>query len=284
MTIPGEASGRRFTVETLPANVLEVDEGVQRQLNENRSKLLADNFDESALGVFTVSARRRTVMPGEGEVTASVETRYVVLDGQTRLDAIRRFANTVDTTLPVICQVYHGLTRQEEAEIFLSHNDRAAVRTIDKFRLSIVAQEPWAVRLNEIITRHGFEIGRGARASHRFTAVAAARRIMNLPDGERALESALELLLRAWKHRRNTASVEAIEGVGLLFQRHADEVNVVEFAHKLAQTDTPQTFKASVMAHRAATGASRTEAAYLYVIKMYNSGRKSEARKLMARS
>lgn len=284
MTIPGEASGRRFTVETLPANVLEVDEGVQRQLNESRSKLLADNFDESALGVFTVSARRRTVMPGEGEVTASVETRYVVLDGQTRLDAIRRFAGTVDTALPVICQVYHGLTCQEEAEIFLSHNDRAAVRTIDKFRLSIVAQEPWAVRLNEIITRHGFEIGRGARPERRFTAIAAARRIMNLPDGERALERALELLLRAWKHRRNTASVESIEGVGLLFQRHGDEVDVVGFAHKLAQTDTPQTFKASVMSHRAATGASRTEAAYLYVVKMYNSGRKSEARKLTARS
>lgn len=266
MTIPGEASGRKFEITTLPANVLEVDPGVQRQLNESRSRVMAEKFDESALGVFTVSARRHLGDLGTPEV------RYIVLDGQTRLDAMRRFAGTPDTTLPVVCQVYHGLTRVEEAEIFLSHNDRAAVRTIDKFRLAIVAGQQWALDLDKIVTGRGFEVGRGARPSHRFTAVVAARKIMDLPDGADTLNRAFDLLLRAWGHRNNTASAEAIDGLGLLYHRHGAAVDTVPFAKRLARKDTPQTFKAGVMQHRGAMGLSRTEASYHYTLSVYNTG------------
>jgi hypothetical protein len=278
MTIPGEVSGRRFQVQTLPANLLDVDADVQRMLNERRVHKLADSFDESALGIFTVSAR--DYLDPESGTTSY---RYVVLDGQTRLAAIRRFAGTDETTMPVLCQVYYGLTRQQEAETFLSHNDRAAIRTIDKFRLAIVAREPWALDLNRLVLEHGFEIGRGARPSHRFTAVAAARRIMELPGGRDALNRTLELSVRAWGHRRNSASAEFIDGVGLLYQRHGTNVDTVPFASKLAGTDTPQTFKSGVMAQHAAQGAHRTEAAYSYVLNLYNKSRKSAARKLQAR-
>lgn len=270
MTIPGEASGRKFEILTLPASLLEVDPGVQRQLNESRSRAMAERFDESALGVFTVSARKNTSQPDEDWTTVPV--RYIVLDGQTRLDALRRFAGTPETSMPVICQVYHSLSRLEEAEIFLSHNDRAAVRTIDKFRLAIVAQQPWALELHELITRHGFEIGRGARPSHRFTAVVSARKIMDLPDGMDTLNRAFDLLLRAWGHRQNTASAEAIDGLGLLYHRHGAAVDTVAFAKRLARKDTPQTFKAGVMQHRGAMGLSRTEASYHYTLSVYNTG------------
>lgn len=275
MTIPGEVSGRRFQVQTLPANLLDVDPGVQRMLNENRVRKLTDNFDESALGVFTVSARD-TLDPENNEISY----RYIVLDGQTRLAALRRFAGTDETTLPVLCQVYYGLSRQQEAETFLTHNDRAAIRAVDKFRLAIVAREQWALDLDKLVTAHGFEIGRGARPSHRFTAVAASRRIMALPGGLDALNQTFDLSMRAWGHRRNSASAEFIDGVGLLYQRHSGSVDTVPFAAKLAGTDTPQTFKSGVMAQHAALGAQRTEAAYVYVLNLYNKSRKSAARKL----
>lgn len=276
MTIPGEASGRRFTVETLSADVLDVDPGVQRKLNDSRVKKLAGEFDESALGVFTVSARRALSMPGApGDVDEVL--RYVVLDGQTRLAALRAFAGTQDTKLPVVCQVYHGLTRAEEAEIFLTHNDRAPVRSIDKFRIALVAGEDWAQRLDAIVTRHGFETGVNAPSERRFTAVSAALKIMNLTDGEDALDRAFELITRVWGHRTNASSAEAIDGLGMLFHRHSAAVDVPGFARKLARKDTPQTFKANTMALRGAMRLSRTEAAYTYVIQVYNSGRRSQA-------
>jgi hypothetical protein len=278
MTIPGEVSGRRYEVTELPANALDVDPDVQRVLNPERVKKLAENFDESALGILTVSAR-----VSSDALADKVEHRYVVLDGQTRLAALRRFTGHEDTNYPVICQVYHGLTRQEEAEIFLSHNDRAAVRTLDKFRLAIVAQEKWALDLQHIVLSHGFEIGRGARITHRFTAVASAQRILALPDGQDALNRAFDLLVRAWGHRRNTASAEALEGVGLLYQRHGAAVDTVGFASKLGALDTPQTFKGGVLSTRVSTSVSRTEAAYRYVLSLYNKGRKNEKYMLQAR-
>jgi hypothetical protein len=274
-SFPGEAEGRRYTVETLPANVLEVDPHVQRKLNESRVARIAADFHEGALGAFIVSERAaRVLLPGEdgGEVD---RTRYVVLDGQTRLAALRKFTGTEDTRMPVLCQVYRGLTVQEEAEIFILHNDRAAVRRIDLFRLALVAGHEWAVELNRVVARHGYEANDAASRDTRFTAITTAQRIIKLPDGMSALDQAFELIARSWGKRDGAASAEAVDGFGLLFHRHGSAVDVPMFAKKLASTETPQTFKANIMAYRAATGISRTEAAYRYTIKVYNSGKRT---------
>jgi hypothetical protein len=274
MTIPGEAEGRRFTVETLPANLLSVDSGVQRRLNEGRVARIAADFHESALGVFIVSAR--TSYPAVGTDSLDKKTRYVVLDGQTRLAALRKFAGTEHTAMPVVCQVFHNLVRAEEAEIFIEHNDRAAVRKIDLFRLSLVAGQTWAVELEGVVRRHGFEATDYASAERRFTAISTAQRIIKLPDGMDALDKAFDFIARSWGYRVNAASAEAIDGLSLLFHRHGSDVDVTGFARKLAATDTPQTFKANVMAYRGTMGVGRTEAAYRYVLKVYNSGRRTK--------
>lgn len=273
MTIPGEAEGRRFTVETLQANQLEVDPHVQRKLNESRVAKIASDFHEAALGVLIVSARTNSFIPQEDGTETKV--RYVVLDGQTRLEAIRKFTGTPETKMPVVCQVFYGLTRAEEAEIFIEHNDRAAVRKLDLFRLALVAGHEWAVELNAVVKRHGYEASDAGSRERRFTAISTAQRIVRLPDGMSALDRAFELLARSWGYRDGAASAEAVDGLGLLFHRHGSAVDVPMFARKLASTETPQTFKANVMAYRAATGISRTEASYRYVIKIYNSGKRT---------
>lgn len=269
--ITGEAEGLRFTVETLPANALDVDQGVQRKLNEGRVARISNAFHEAALGVFVVSARE-FLDPADN----SISIRHVVLDGQTRLAAIRKFTGSETTTLPVVCQVYQGLTRAQEAEIFLTHNDRAAVRKIDLFRLALVARQQWAIDLDTIVSRHGYAATDTAPPERRFLAISTAQRIARLPEGMEALDRAFELISRTWKYQVNAASAEAVEGLGLLFHRHGTDVEVVKFANKLASTDTPQTFKSNVGAYRAAIGISRTEAAYRYVLRVYNSGRRSK--------
>lgn len=275
MSFPGEAEGRRFTVETLQANQLEVDPHVQRKLNENRVAKIASDFHEAALGVLIVSARHASGIDTSGNPQPAPQTRYVVLDGQTRLEAIRKFTGTPETKMPVVCQVFYGLTRAEEAEIFIEHNDRAAVRKLDLFRLALVAGHEWAVELDAVVKRHGYEASDSGSRERRFTAVSTAQRIIRLPDGMSALDRAFDLLARSWGYRDGAASAEAVDGLGLLFHRHGSAVDVVTFAKKLASTETPQTFKANVMAYRAATGISRTEASYRYVIKVYNSGKRT---------
>lgn len=281
MSIPGEAEGRRFTIETLPADLLEVDPHVQRKLNESRVTRLAADFHEAALGVFIVSERVGQPIPG-GDQPAHAATRYVVLDGQTRLAALRKFTGTEKTKMPVVCQVFHGLTRAEEAETFIEHNDRGAVRKIDLFRLALVAHHRWAVDLNDLIARHGFEANPDATPERRFTAISTAQRIVKLEDGFAALDKAFDLIVRSWGHRTNSASQESVDGLGLLFHRHGAAVDMNGFARKLAVNDTPQTFKSNVMALRGALRLSRTEASYQYVLTVYNKGRRTqqlEARK-----
>lgn len=275
--ITGEAEGRRFTVETLPANLLDVDQGVQRKLNEGRVARIAADFHEAALGVFVVSARDFL-----DPATNSTSIRNVVLDGQTRLAALRKFTGSETTTMPVVCQVYHGLTRAQEAEIFLTHNDRAAVRKIDLFRLALVARQDWAVELDSLVSKHGFVASDGAAPERRFTAISTAQRILKMPEGAQALDRAFEFLARSWGYRINSASAEAVDGLGLLFLRHGTDVEIVKFANKFATTNTPQTFKAQVVAYRATMGVSRTEAAYQYVVRVYNSGRRSRGLELRA--
>jgi hypothetical protein len=278
MTIPGEAEGRRFTVETQTANQLDVDPHVQRRLNEMRVNKIASDFHEAALGVLIVSARASSnpLDLEAGETPPGREYRYVVLDGQTRLAALRKFTGTADTKMPVVCQVFYNLTRAEEAEIFIEHNDRAAVRKIDLFRLALVAGHDWAVELDAVVKRHGYEASDASTPERRFTAISTAQKVLRLPEGMDALDRAFDFLARSWGYRVNAASAEAVDGLSLLFHRHGKDVDVVGFARKLASTDTPQTFKANVLNYRATMGVSRTEAAYRYVVKVYNSGRRSK--------
>lgn len=268
MTISGEAHGKRFTVETLPANLLEIDPSVQRTLSVDRARSIAASFDESALGVFTVSARAAF----HNGSTTETRTRYVVLDGQTRLAALRIFTGTPETKIPVTCQVFYNLTRAEEAEVFLTHNNRAAVRPADKFRIALVAGERWAVDLDALVRRHGFEPDRGAKPDRRFTAVSTAVRLMRMPDGMDSLNRAFDLIVRSWGHRTNAASAEAVDGFGLLYQRHGAAVDTVGFSKRLARKETPQTFKGHVLAHRGALRLSRFEASYRWTLEVYNSG------------
>lgn len=260
-----------FELKTLPANLLEVDTGVQRDLNVSRVRTLAGEFDEAKMGVIVVSARRGQALAVTSE-DAKDKVRYVVLDGQTRLAALRTFTGTDDTTYPVLCQVFSGLTREEEAEIFLALNNRAAVRTVDKFRIALVAGAEWAKDLNAVLVRHGFEADRGIDPKRRFTAIASAQRVANQPGGLDALDRAFDLLVRAWGHQVNTASAEAVEGVGRLFLAHKDEVDVTGFAARLGRKDTPRTFKANTMAMRGSLRLSRAEAAYQYTLSVYNQG------------
>lgn len=67
MTIPGEAEGRRFTVETLTADLLEIDPHVQRKLNDSRVAKIAADFHEAAyryvIKVYNSGRRSRQLDP-----------------------------------------------------------------------------------------------------------------------------------------------------------------------------------------------------------------------------
>lgn len=251
----------KFVVKEIPANLLTVDPEVQRGVTESRVNKIVERFSEGSLGILKVSERQ----PGV----------YAVLDGQTRLAAIRRLAGDEATVYPLMCQVYLNLHRKEEARLFLESNDRTAVSSLDKFRLSLVAEEPWAQDINGLAEKHGYTISLSHGPRGRFTAVRVAERIYRMNGGREALDRALGTIASTWGQTPLAASAEAVAGLGLLYQRHPDKVHHVGLTKKLAEAGSPSRFVGAVSDMRAATGVTKSEAAYRYVVRVHDKNMKS---------
>lgn len=89
----------------LPIGALEIDTTYQRDLDLNWAKSIAENFNPQLVEMLQVSYRNG---------------HYYVFDGQHTLKALEmKFG---DSEYPVSCKVYHGLTKQEEAQLFRDLN------------------------------------------------------------------------------------------------------------------------------------------------------------------
>jgi hypothetical protein len=259
-------------IREIPANRLTVDPEVQRQVDPGRVRKIAAAWDSLQVGVLTVSKRQALFMGAPGDVDASEE--FVVLDGQTRLGAFREVCGE-DTNQTLTCQVYTGLTRQEEAAMFLAHNDRKAVLTRDRFRLSMVAGETWALDIHDIAARHGWYVAGGEKLpgkSRVFTAIGAAERVYRLDDGA-TLKKTFAVIATAWNGSPSAVSSETLYGVGLLLARHSLEAKQLHgLTTKLSKTPLG-VYVGDVAADRRRNGGTIAKAAYEYTVAIYNRGR-----------
>lgn len=268
-------------VRDVPADQLTVDPRVQRLVDPGRVRRLADNWDDKMTGILTVSDRRRLVMPGApGDVDVAGE--LVVLDGQTRVAAFRVVCGE-GTSAPLLCQVYTGLTLQEEAAMFLDHNDRKAVHVRDRFRLSVTAGEEWALNVVEMTAHFGWA-ARGLEADPGFTGhklrkyacLGAVERVYKADDGV-ALRRTLEVIGNAWNGQADTVTTETVSGIGGLFVRHPglESKQVQGLVVKLRKV-APGQFIGDITADKRRNGSSTAQTAYLYTKGIYNRGRLPE--------
>lgn len=90
----------------IPVEAPKTDAQSQRALNKNRAAAIADNLQLSAIGTITLSERDGTLW---------------VVDGQHRQQALRLAG---EKNMP--CEIHYGLTRQQEAVLFLIKNRESA--------------------------------------------------------------------------------------------------------------------------------------------------------------
>jgi hypothetical protein len=212
------------TVTSLPADTLTVDPGVQRPLDERRVDRMALDLHTEALGVIAVSQR--------------ADGTYHVIDGQHRVASVRRAGRGADM---IRCVVYTGLTRAEEASMFLRLNESRRVQAIDRFRVRVVEGDLVAVSLTTILADHGWRVtpsdGDGA-----FTAVAALETIYRganiTPDSAHAdaCHALLNIITTAYGHATDGVRKEIIGGLGLVILRHGHELDTHKIVTELAKT------------------------------------------------
>lgn len=182
-------------------------------------KKLREGFDPTQIGVPIVSSRQDGTM--------------VWLDGQNRAELIRR-AGWSDQKIQ--CRVFYGLTIAEEARAFLVHNDNRTIRPIYKFLARVTSGDEAAVAITTIAKAAGWRIQDGA-ANQGITASRSLEKVyLATPKSPgRALFPTLRVITEAWGYKPTTVNGHVIEGIGMVFARFDDAIEIPALVKKLAE-------------------------------------------------
>lgn len=202
----------RSTVEMVPVAKLEIDPKMQRDhLDLRKIERIKRDYNEDALGIITASKRNAA--------------EIVILDGG------HRWRATVEQTENkglLLTRVFTGLTRQEEAVLFLLLNSGNQPNLLDKFRINLVAEDPVAVGIDKIVKQFGLGIGPAGNDSQ-IQCVGALRRVyvMSL-KGEydpNLLDLSLRAITNAWGKDSQGTQAVMVEGVALFLARNSANVD-----------------------------------------------------------
>lgn len=190
------------TIEWVDLNSIRRDQSVNtRPVDHNWVNRKADEgFDPNKFGTPTVSARPNG--------------KYVWLDGQNR-GALAREAGLGEVKVQAV--VFHGLTRAEEASIFLGLNDGRQVKPIYKFLGRVAAKDETALAVFKSIAAHGWRV-KEASDEACLTATAAAEWAYSL--GPVILDQTLDVLTVAWGYKSDTTRAVLIKGVANVIHRY----------------------------------------------------------------
>jgi hypothetical protein len=208
----------RITHEQLHVDHLTVNPQAQRILNEPRAKRMADTFLPQAAGTLIVSRR-------DG-------VNYVV-DGQHRLVAARMAGVS-----QLQCEIHHGLSLADEAELFLIKNrDSKPPSKIDEFRIGVLAGHPLFVSIQAVLDKHNLGIAPGLSANS-LGAVQSLVRIVERCSVE-ALDQALYVAEAAFTRTRGECwEGVLLTGLAMFLHRHlpnASSEDLDTLARKMAE-------------------------------------------------
>jgi hypothetical protein len=192
----------RTTFEHVRLQDMRVVPHCQRENKEAFQASLAERgFDLDLFHVPVLSQR--------GEV-------YHVLDAQQRIGALRNWLGAGWETQRVYCQVYHGLTDEEEAAIFLDLNYHLNVSAFDKYDKAVVARREPEATIDVIVRACDLHVAR-TRGSKCIGAVDAIRKVY-VSGNRQILAKTLCILYDAY----GDAGLEGclIKGFGMLCQRY----------------------------------------------------------------
>ncbi len=209
-----------FTEEWIPVSDLEIDRAVQREhLDLRKIERMVKNFNEAALGVITVSRRNAVT--------------NIVIDGMHRTQTVRE---VTDNTGKVLCHVFHGLSRKDEAQMFLDLNAGTQPTLIDKYKKRIITEDPVAVGINDLLKAYGFTID-GNNQNGSINAVGAIERVytksLRLEAEPNLLQLVLIAVTHAWGTDRDGVVASIVEGLGAFFAVHGSSLDLDRFKRKL---------------------------------------------------
>jgi hypothetical protein len=254
------ASLKPTTIEQLRADSLHIDALVQRELVTTRVKRMAANLNLEGIGVLTVSRR-----PGGGDY---------IIDGQHRQQALLT-ADFGDYL--VTCQIYHGLTRAQEAELFRLLNRTVRANAFDDFTKGVVAGDPECVAINAIVESCGLKIG-AEKIRGNISAVTKLRNVYAV-GGDKALRATLATIVNTWGLTHGAFNGQIIEGIGQFYAQYGEAIQVSDntsFIRRLAKYEGGPDALLGRARHEQRTYRKPVNVAVMNIlIGIYNTGRRT---------
>lgn len=173
----------------------------REKISKSRVDYLVSRFDLDKFGTPVLSER---------------QGKFYIIDGQHRIEAIKRWLGLGWEKQKIECLVYGGLSEEEEAEKFLSMNDVLSVNCFDKFRVSVAAGRIDEVHIQKIVQGAGLCISKD-KIPGAIGCVSTLKRIYLRSNGD--------ILARALRITRDSfgdAGFDArvIDGMGHFCQRY----------------------------------------------------------------
>lgn len=206
------------TTEWLYVRDLKTDHAYQRDLSEHRVREIVAAFDPDLLGVLLVSRR------------ANGST--FLLDGQTRHAALVAM-EWEDQQVP--CLVYAGLSKKDEARIFVGSNVTAVKpNQVAIFRGKLAAGDPDVTAAYNIATKHGY-LG-NLRTDFKSGSITSPAAIMAVycHGSAELLDQVLAVASSAWPGKHVNAPV--IRGLGMFIAQYAPAIQMDRLVQALART------------------------------------------------
>lgn len=229
-----------YTFEVLPINKLMVDDAYQRPLTTFVDRI-KKKYDPALVGTLVVSKRN--------------SKQYAVVDGQTRMEALREMGLG-----KVPCLVYFNLTQAQEASLFARlQKERRGIHSYHRFRAGLVAGEQEPQEITEICNECGFKIGLEKNAE--ISAVAALEYAYRR-DPE-ILERLLLVVKEAWDDLIPAGDI--IRGIALFYADMAKAKKTVDderLANRLAG-ESPEALRRRASALKEGVGEGGSGGRYM---------------------
>ena len=188
----------RSRFEKVRISDLKVDPSYQRQLTpsgESQIQSIVAHFDERALGSIIVSVRD------------SSGDKYII-DGHHRVQAARRVGLKYMDAI-----VMRGLSRSQEAELFLRHNQRSAVGVSNKLKARMTMNEPQAMAIKDVCASSGFELTPNTSSNPRSVKCIVVLDRIYERSGALRISEILNIVSGTWPSEKNATHGIMVDGI-----------------------------------------------------------------------
>ena len=192
-------------------------------------------------------------------VVSAREGKFNVVDGQHRVEAMRRMAKGKDVSIP--CLIYTGMTYADEAALY-AELDRGRKRLTLPQSLNAMVEagtDPEIMEVKRLAESAGFVWALVKRTGQPFEieatrALISAYRLLGVAGFSRLLE----LMAGTWHGAPNSLKASMLSGMALFLKTYEVELNDRTFIRRLSTVEPEEIIQASRVEYSAALRFART--------------------------